>query len=75
MMDKEVMDADWVSFHPMDNTMSTCINQKGIQKIRELAGRHEKGFEVIDFAHIPKTILAAEAKVQKTTGMKNRTRG
>lgn len=43
------MDAEWASFHPMDNCASTAINREGIMKIRELAGRDETNFEILDF--------------------------
>ena len=39
VLDKVLYEAEWVSFHPMDNTGSTCINKAGIDKIKELTGR------------------------------------
>lgn len=36
----------------MDNTASTCINGNGILKLKELAGRDDSNFEVLDFATI-----------------------
>ena len=42
------MDAKFSSFHPMDNTGSTAINADGITKLKELAGRDETNYEVLD---------------------------
>jgi len=47
-----LIDAEWASFHPMDNTGSTAINKEGIMKIKELTGRDETNFEIMDFAKL-----------------------
>ena len=52
VIDKKLMDAPWASFHPMDNTGSTAINTEGILKIKELTGRDDTNFEVLDFSTI-----------------------
>lgn len=52
ILDKVLYGAEWVSFHPMDNTASTCISKEGIDKIKELTGRDESNFEVLDFSSI-----------------------
>jgi hypothetical protein len=41
IIDQKLMDAEWASFHPMDNTGSTAINKEGILKLKELAGRDD----------------------------------
>ena len=46
------MDAKFSSFHPMDNTGSTAINADGITKLKELAGRDETNYEVLDLTKI-----------------------
>jgi len=56
IMDQRLLDAEFTSFHPMDNTGSTAINKEGILKIKELTGRDESTFEIMDFAK-----MAAEA--------------
>jgi len=50
LFDKKLTEASWVSFHPMDNSASTCINQQGVQQIKELGKRDDASFEVLDFA-------------------------
>ena len=50
IMDQRLIDAEWVSFHPMDNTASTCINQEGIMKLKKFTGRDETNFEILDFS-------------------------
>jgi len=34
LYDKKVYEAKWQSFHPMDNSASTCINVDGVNKIK-----------------------------------------
>lgn len=46
------MDAKFASFHPMDNTGSTAINAEGIEKLKELAGRDETNYEVMDLVKL-----------------------
>ena len=41
IMDKRLVEAEWASFHPMDNTGSTAINKEGIMKLKELGGRDD----------------------------------
>jgi hypothetical protein len=43
------MDGKFVSFHPMDNTASTAISTSSILKIKDIVGRNDKNFEIIDF--------------------------
>jgi hypothetical protein len=43
------MDGEYASFHPMDNTASTAISTQSILKIKELLGRNDKNFEILDF--------------------------
>ena len=64
IMDKRLMDAEFVSFHPMDNTGSTAINKDGILKLKQLAGRDDTNFEILDFTTIMEA-PAAEGAVQK----------
>ena len=45
-----MIDAKFASFHPMDNTGSTAINVDGINKLKELAGRDETNYEIIDLS-------------------------
>lgn len=52
ILDKVLFDAEWASFHPMDNTASTCINQAGILKIKEMCGRDDTNWQVLDFAEL-----------------------
>lgn len=49
IMDKRLVDAEWASFHPMDNTGSTCINKEGIMKLKSLTNRDDTNFEIMDF--------------------------
>lgn len=48
--DKALSEAEWQSFHPMDNTGSTVINREGVDKIKELCGRDDSNYEIYDFA-------------------------
>lgn len=43
-----MIDAKYTSFHPMDNTGSTAINKEGILKLKELAGRDDTNYEILD---------------------------
>lgn len=52
ILDQRLADADWVSFHPMDNTASTAVSREGLQKLRAVSGRDDATFEVLDFASI-----------------------
>ena len=52
VVDKRLLDANYASFHPMDNTGSTAINKQGILKIKELCGRDENDFIVHDFGAV-----------------------
>ena len=49
VMDKQLAEAKWASFHPMDCTGSTAIRGEGILKLKELAGRDDASFEILDF--------------------------
>ena len=44
IVDKILVDAEFSSFHPMDNAASTAINKEGIMKLKELAGRDDTNF-------------------------------
>jgi hypothetical protein len=55
------MESEWASFHPMDNTGSTCITPEGINKLKELSGRDDTTFEILDF----KSIQSADAGEKK----------
>lgn len=46
------MDAEFASFHPMDNTASTAVSKDGINKLKEVSGRDDKTWEVLDFTTI-----------------------
>lgn len=65
IIDKRLLEAEWASFHPMDNTASTAINREGILKIKELSGRDDSNFEVLDFSTIASAPGAGNAKPQK----------
>lgn len=49
LLDKRLLEVESVSFHPMDNSGSTAIRKDGIMKLKELSGRDDTHFEVIDF--------------------------
>ncbi len=51
------MDGQYASFHPMDNTASTAISTQSILKIKDILGRTDKNFEVLDF----KTLVSEAA--------------
>lgn len=51
------MDGKYASFHPMDNTASTAISTQSILKIKDILGRNDKNFEVLDF----KTLVSEAA--------------
>ena len=46
LFDKNLYEAPWVSFHPMDNCTSTAIKRDGIDKISKLHGGE---FRLFDF--------------------------
>jgi len=52
IVDQKLMDAKFSSFHPMDNTGSTAINKEGIEKLKELSGRDETNYEIMDFVKL-----------------------
>ena len=49
IIDQKLLDAKFASFHPMDNTGSTAINKEGILKLKELSGRDDTNYELMDF--------------------------
>lgn len=65
ILDKRLLDAEWCSFHPMDNTASTAINRDGIQKLKELSGRDDSTFEVLDFSTIGSGAAGGDAQKPK----------
>ena len=52
LLDKALLDAEYASFHPMDNAASTAINKEGMMKLKELSGRDDETFEIIDFVQL-----------------------
>ena len=52
LLDQALLDAEYASFHPMDNAASTAINKEGMMKLKELAGRDDETFEIIDFVKL-----------------------
>ena len=52
IVDQRLMDAEFASFHPMDNTGSTAVNKEGILKLKELAGRDDTNWNVLDFSSL-----------------------
>lgn len=64
VIDKRLAEAEWMSFHPMDNTGSTAINKEGLMKLKELAGRDDTNYEILDFSTI-ETAGAGGAKEEK----------
>mmetsp|Transcript_35021 Transcript_35021/g.53760 ORF Transcript_35021/g.53760 Transcript_35021/m.53760 type:complete len:364 (+) Transcript_35021:182-1273(+) len=52
LFDKTLYEAEWCSFHPMDNTGSTAINKEGVDAIVKLSGRTEENFQIVDFAQV-----------------------
>jgi len=52
ILDKRLMDSEFSSFHPMDNTASTAVTKDGMLKIKDLVGRDETNFEVVDFTSL-----------------------
>lgn len=67
ILDSKMMSADteFVSFHPMDNTASTGITTEGIIKLKEISGRDDSNWEILDFASIdPANAVVEDAKPQ-----------
>lgn len=52
VIDQRLMEAEFASFHPMDNSASVAISKDGILKLKELAGRDDTNWEVLDFTTI-----------------------
>lgn len=52
IVDKVLMEAKYASFHPMDNTASTAIKPEAITKIKDLCGRDDETFIVMDFVEL-----------------------
>jgi len=73
IIDQKLMNAEFVSFHPMDNSGSTAISPASILKIKELTGRDDSLFEVLDFS----TIVTPDAPVEekKNDGAKKGDKG
>ena len=65
LLDKNLLDAPWASFHPMDNHASTCVNKEGILKFKQLLGRDDESFQIIDFAEKLASGGAAPAQAPK----------
>jgi prolyl-tRNA synthetase len=60
VLDKTLYESQWASFHPMDNCASTCISPAGIDKIKQICGRDESNFEILDFSTIGQPAAAEE---------------
>lgn len=72
IIDQKLLDAEWVSFHPMDNTGSTAINKDGIHKLKELVGRDDSNWEAFDFSTIASEAASKDAnKPAKAKGGAN----
>ena len=52
VIDQRLMEAEFASFHPMDNSASVAISKDGILKLKELGGRDDTNWEVLDFTTI-----------------------
>ena len=65
VFDKNLHEAEWQSFHPMDNTASTVIKREGVDKIKELCGRDDSNFEILDFSTIASAAGAADTGAKK----------
>ena len=50
LYDKKLHDYKWQSFHPMDNHASVSITKDGVAKIKDICGRDENNWQIIDFA-------------------------
>jgi Ala-tRNA(Pro) deacylase len=74
ILDQRLFDAEWASFHPMDNTASTAINKEGILKLKELTGREDAHFEVVEFSTFGNANAAPKkAKEDKPKGKAGQT--
>ena len=49
----------------MDNTASSAINKDGIMKLKELSGRDDTTFEVLDFSTISNVTTESGPKPEK----------
>jgi len=72
LMDKTLYEAEWASFHPMDNTASTAINKAGIDKLKELTGRDDQSFQIVDFSTITSGDGAQKPAKDKPKPQQNR---
>lgn len=52
VLDQRLMDAEFASYHPMDNSASIAISKEGMLKLKELGGRDDSNWEVLDFTTI-----------------------
>jgi hypothetical protein len=76
VIDKRLADAEWTSFHPMDNTGSTAIPKGSLTKLMELTGRDETSFEILDFSTISSGVAAPKTeKANKPKGKAGQTQG
>ena len=48
IMDENLMNAPYATFHPMDNTGSIAITAESIRKIAKIMNRDESNFFVMD---------------------------
>lgn len=70
IIDKKLMDAEFVSFHPMSHHASTAIPKDAILKLKDLAGRDDTNFEILDFATIAGGVQAAKPEASAAGGDK-----
>ena len=65
--------AEWQSFHPMDNSASTRINRDGVTKIRDLSGKSDQLFRLVQFGTLAEAVASAEtaAAAQKKSEAPN----
>ena len=59
VLDKRMTEADWVAYHPMDNTATTAISKADQMKVLQLAGHEPK---ILDFASMAPAGGAPAAK-------------
>ena len=62
LYDKKLFEGKWQSFHPMDNSASCCINAQGVNKIKQLAGKDDSTFQIIDFESMGGAVANADPK-------------
>ena len=61
IVDQRLIDAEFASFHPMDNSASTAVTKEGILKLKELSGRDDTNFAILDFSTLQSAAGATAA--------------